>query len=101
MPQVHVNPTPEELRRFTEEMPRTRVSEFGNTNTHTKVLSRSAGSTYVVGATLMYHAVQNGDFYVGVQYMPLGSAEISGGGRQARLDLSGGIYLSAGINWPF
>ena len=49
MPQVHVNPTPEELRRFTEEMPQTRVSEFGNTNTHTKVLSRSAGSTYVVG----------------------------------------------------
>ena len=54
-----------------------------------------------IGATLMYHAVPNGDIYVGVQYMPLGSAEISGGGRQARLDLSGGIYISAGINWPF
>ena len=54
-----------------------------------------------VGATLMYHAVENGDFYVGVQYMPLGSAQISGGGRQARLDMSGGLYISAGINWPF
>jgi hypothetical protein len=53
------------------------------------------------GATLMYHAVRNGDVYLGVQYMPLGSAQISGGGRQARLDLSGGIYITAGINWPF
>jgi phosphoenolpyruvate carboxykinase (ATP) len=46
---VHVNPTPEEIRAFTEEMPETRISEFGNTNTQTKVLSRSAASTYVVG----------------------------------------------------
>jgi phosphoenolpyruvate carboxykinase (ATP) len=30
-------------------MPQTRVSRFGNTNTQTRVLSRSAGSTYVVG----------------------------------------------------
>jgi phosphoenolpyruvate carboxykinase (ATP) len=49
VPQVHVNPTPEELRRFTEEMPQTRITRFGNTNTQTKVVSRSAGSTYVVG----------------------------------------------------
>jgi len=49
LPQVHVNPTPEELRSFTEEMPQTRISQFGNTNTQTRVLSRSAASTYVVG----------------------------------------------------
>ncbi len=49
MPEVHVDPTPEELRKFTEEMPQTRISEFGNTNTQTKVVSRSAASTYVVG----------------------------------------------------
>ena len=49
MAQVHVNPTPEELRAFTEEMPETRISEYGNTNTQTEVLSRSAGSTFVVG----------------------------------------------------
>src|SRR4029077_13352674 len=46
--EVHVNPTPEQLRAFTEEMPETRISEFGNTNTQTQVLSRSAASTHVV-----------------------------------------------------
>ena len=49
MAEVLVNPTPEELRTFTEEMPETRISEFGNTNTQTTVLSRSAASTFVVG----------------------------------------------------
>ena len=48
MAEVDVNPTPEALRAYTEEMPETRVSGFGNTNTQTQVLSRSAGSTYVV-----------------------------------------------------
>ena len=49
MPQTTVNPTPEQLRQFTEEMPTTRLTKLGNTNTTTKVLSRSAASTYVVG----------------------------------------------------
>jgi len=49
LPETSVNPTPEQLRRFTEEMPTTRVTNLGNTNTTTKVLSRSAASTYVVG----------------------------------------------------
>jgi phosphoenolpyruvate carboxykinase (ATP) len=48
VPEVHVNPTPEMLRAFTEEMPETCISEFGNTNTQTQVLSRSAASTHVV-----------------------------------------------------
>ena len=48
MADVFVNPTPEELRRFTEEMPGCRITEFGNVNVQTKVLSRSAGSTFVV-----------------------------------------------------
>ena len=48
MAEVHVNPTPEQIRAFTEEMPQTRISEFGNTNTQTHVLSRSAASTHVV-----------------------------------------------------
>ncbi|HEY7400326.1 MAG TPA: phosphoenolpyruvate carboxykinase [Actinomycetota bacterium] len=48
---MHVDPSAEELRSFTEEMSQTRLSEFGNTNTQTKVLSRSAGSTYVVGTS--------------------------------------------------
>ncbi len=42
------NPSPEDLRMFTEEMPEARISEYGNVNVQTKVLSRSAGSTYVV-----------------------------------------------------
>jgi len=45
---VFDNPDPEELRRFTEEMPECRISEFGNVNVQTKVVSRSAGSTFVV-----------------------------------------------------
>jgi phosphoenolpyruvate carboxykinase (ATP) len=46
--EVEDNPTPEALRKYTEEMPRCRLSEFGNVNVQTDVLSRSAGSTYVV-----------------------------------------------------
>ena len=48
MAKVLHNPTPDELRAFTEEMPECRLSAFGNVNVQTKVLSRSAGSTYVV-----------------------------------------------------
>lgn len=54
-----------------------------------------------VNAMITYHAARNGDYYLGVQYMPMQSANISGGGRQARLNLGGQVYLSAGINWPF
>jgi phosphoenolpyruvate carboxykinase (ATP) len=42
------NPTAEELRSYTEAMPNCRITEFGNPNVHTRVVSRSAGSTYVV-----------------------------------------------------
>lgn len=48
MPDVFVNPTPEDLRRFTEAMPECRLTEFGNVNVQTQVVSRSANSTYVV-----------------------------------------------------
>ena len=54
-----------------------------------------------VNAMLTCHLVKNGDFYVGAQYMPLGSATISGGGRSGTLKLDGQVYVSAGINWPF
>jgi phosphoenolpyruvate carboxykinase (ATP) len=46
--QTFDNPTPEELRAFTEEMPEARITEYGNVNVQTTVLSRSAASTYVV-----------------------------------------------------
>jgi phosphoenolpyruvate carboxykinase (ATP) len=48
VPDVFVNPTPEDLRRFTEAMPECRITEFGNVNVQTQVVSRSADSTYVV-----------------------------------------------------
>jgi hypothetical protein len=54
-----------------------------------------------VNASLMYHVEQNGDLFVGVQYMSLGNATISGGGRQGQLNLGGQVYITAGINWPF
>jgi hypothetical protein len=55
-----------------------------------------------VNATLMYHVPkENGDLYLGVQYMSLGNATISGGGREGQLNLGGQVYITAGINWPF
>ncbi len=54
-----------------------------------------------VNAAVMYHAVPNGDFYVGVQFMPMTDARFSGPGREGRLNLDGQVYFSAGINWPF
>jgi hypothetical protein len=54
-----------------------------------------------VNATLVYHAVDNGDFYLGAQYMPMKGANFSGSGMTGHLDLSGQVYIMAGINWPF
>ena len=51
MPETHINPTPEELRMFTEAMPQTRITAFGNVNVQTQVTSRSAASTHVVGGS--------------------------------------------------
>jgi phosphoenolpyruvate carboxykinase (ATP) len=45
---IHRNPSPDELRRFTEEMPQCRITEFDNVNVQTEVVSRSSASTYVV-----------------------------------------------------
>jgi phosphoenolpyruvate carboxykinase (ATP) len=48
MPEIHHNPTEADLRAFTERMPQARLTEFDNVNVQTRVVSRSAGSTYVV-----------------------------------------------------
>ena len=45
---IHDNPSADQLRAFTEEMPNCRVTEFDNVNVQTRVVSRSTGSTYVV-----------------------------------------------------
>jgi hypothetical protein len=54
-----------------------------------------------VNGTLFYHLQNNGDIYLGAQYMPMTDATISGGGREGRLNLDGQLYFSVGINWPF
>ena len=54
-----------------------------------------------LSATLMFHVEEHGDFFLGVNYMPMSSATFSGGGREATLNMSGAVYISAGINWPF
>ncbi len=42
------NPSPEELRSFTEEMPGCRITEYDNVNVQTRVTSRSSASTFIV-----------------------------------------------------
>ena len=55
-----------------------------------------------VNATVMYHVPdENADIFLGAQYMPMGDATFSGGGREARLKLGGQVYITAGINWAF
>jgi len=45
------NPSPEDLRRFTDEMPNGRQTEFGNVNVATRVVSRSKLSTFIASDT--------------------------------------------------
>jgi hypothetical protein len=82
---------------------------------YSDIITTSAGSTRNTGriqgtkltyggyvdAAVMYHVQQNADIYISAQYMPMGNAAISGGGREGRLNLGGQICISAGINWPF
>jgi phosphoenolpyruvate carboxykinase (ATP) len=52
------NPTPEQLRKFTQEMPNCRRTEFGNVNVATRVVSRSKLSTYIATDTPEQHSDQ-------------------------------------------
>jgi hypothetical protein len=54
-----------------------------------------------VNGTLLYHVLDDADFYLGAQYMPLGNASFNSGGRQSQLNFGGQVYVSLGINWPF
>lgn len=57
-----------------------------------------------VNVFAVYHFVDNDRdacLFIGGQYMPMTSATFSSSGRSARVDLSGQVYLSAGIGWPF
>src|SRR5712691_2605402 len=52
------NPSPGDLRRFTEEMPNCRKTEFGNVNVATRVVSRSKLSTFIATDTPEKHSDQ-------------------------------------------
>jgi phosphoenolpyruvate carboxykinase (ATP) len=52
------NPSPADLRRFTEEMPNCRKTEFGNVNVATRVVSRSKLSTFIATDTPESHSDQ-------------------------------------------
>jgi len=52
------NPSAEELRMLTEQMPNTRVTRHNNTNTQTRVDARSKLSTYIVTNTPERHNSQ-------------------------------------------
>src|SRR5205823_10087465 len=52
------NPSPQDLRRFTEEMPNCRKTEFGNVNVATRVVSRSKMSTFIATDTPENHSDQ-------------------------------------------
>src|SRR5438067_10958721 len=52
------NPSPEDLRRFTEEMPNCQRTEFGNVNVATRVVSRSKLSTFIATDTPENHSDQ-------------------------------------------
>jgi hypothetical protein len=54
-----------------------------------------------VNASAMFHLVENGDIYLGVQYMPMTEANFSGQGHKASLQLNGQVLLSVGFSWPF
>src|SRR4051812_28730379 len=52
------NPSADELRKFTEQMPNCRKTEFGNVNVATKVVSRSKLSTFIATDRAEEHSDQ-------------------------------------------
>jgi hypothetical protein len=82
---------------------------------YNEVLSSSTGGTVnsgdfdesewllggYVGVLTQVHVEKNSYVYLSAQFMSLGEVEFSGPGRSARLDLSQGVYFSAGFTWLF
>ena len=52
------NPTPQQLREFAGQMPNARITEFGNVNVATRVVSRSKLSTFIATDTPEQHSDQ-------------------------------------------
>ncbi|MDQ2961256.1 MAG: phosphoenolpyruvate carboxykinase [Candidatus Dormibacteraeota bacterium] len=64
---IRWNPGPEELRALTSAMPNAHLTEFGNFNVQSKVVSRSKGSTYIVTDHPEQHTDQTVSKAVGEQ----------------------------------
>src|SRR5947208_9821620 len=52
------NPSPEEIRKYAEAMPNARITEWGNVNVATRVVSRSKLSTFIATDTPENHSDQ-------------------------------------------
>jgi hypothetical protein len=68
--------------------------------------SGSHGSSDVVfggyvGATLHFFVQKDADIYLGAQFMSLGHQDFGANGREARVDMSQGLQVMAGVHWPF
>jgi hypothetical protein len=54
------------------------------------------------GELMVYCQVEkSGELYLGGQYMGMTSVHMSDQGRDAELNLNGGIFITAGIHWAF
>jgi hypothetical protein len=79
---------------------------INNVTTHNKGSFNDTEFVYggYLNAMVKYHIVDNGRnayLFLGAQYTPMSTAHFSNGGRTADLDLSGQVYISAGLGWPF
>jgi hypothetical protein len=54
-----------------------------------------------ISALTTYRIEDHGDLFLGAQFMSLTDSTFRQGGREAKLGLGSGIYITAGINWPF
>jgi hypothetical protein len=54
-----------------------------------------------ISALTTYRVEDHGDLFLGAQFMSLTDSTFKQGGREAKLGLGAGVYITAGINWPF
>jgi hypothetical protein len=79
------------------------ITSPGGSTTHNQGQVGSTQITYggYAGATFLCHLMPHADAYLGAQFMPMASTTFEGQGRQARLNMDGQVFISAGLNWPF
>jgi phosphoenolpyruvate carboxykinase (ATP) len=73
---IRWNPSAEQLRELTSQMPNARLTEFDNYNVQTEVVSRSKGSTYIITDSPDAHTDQTLSRQVGRQVAELQDAHI-------------------------